>query len=126
VGEPVWVGLGTMLAVHDEQLAEHGGQPGVRDSGLLEAALARPRQRYAYGSATLPELAASLAYGLSRDHPFIDGNKRASLVAAELFLHLNGAQLVAADEEIVVTILRLAADELSEAELAAWIAAHTR
>jgi death-on-curing protein len=126
VGEPVWVGLGTMLAVHDEQLAEHGGQPGVRDSGLLEAALARPRQRYAYGSATLPELAASLAYGLSRDHPFIDGNKRASLVAAELFLHLNGAQLVAADEEIVVTFLRLAADELSEAELAAWIAAHTR
>jgi death on curing protein len=126
VREPVWVGLATMLAVHDEQLAEHGGQPGVRDSGLLEAALARPRQRYAYGSATMPELAASLAYGLSHNHPFIDGNKRASLVAAELFLHLNGAELVASDEECVVTFLKLAADELSEAELAAWIAAHTR
>ncbi len=124
--EPVWVGLGTILAVHDEQLAEHGGQAGVRDAGLLEAALARPRQRFAYGSASLPELAASLAYGLSRNHPFIDGNKRASLVAAELFLHLNGLELVATDEECVVTFLRLAADEISEAELAAWVAAHTR
>lgn len=124
--EPVWVGLETMLAVHDEQLAEHGGQSGVRDLGLLEAALARPRQRYAYASATLPELAASLAFGLARNHPFIDGNKRASLVAAELFLHLNGSELVASDEDCVMTFLKLAADELSEAELATWIAAHAR
>jgi len=126
MAEPVWVGMATMLAVHDEQLAEHGGQPGVRDTGLLEAALARPRQRFAYSLATLPELAASLAYGLSRNHPFIDGNKRASLVAAELFLQLNGMELIASDEELVVTFLKLAADELPETELAAWIAAHTR
>lgn len=126
MAEPVWVRLETILAVHDEQLAEHGGQPGVRDLGLLEGALARPRQRYAYGSAALPELAASLAFGIARNHPFIDGNKRASLVAAELFLHLNGAELHATDEDFVVTFLKLAADELSEAELSSWIAAHLR
>jgi death-on-curing protein len=120
------VQLDTLLAVHDEQLAEHGGQSGVRDLGLLEGALARRRQRYAYGSATLPELAASLAFGIARNHPFIDGNKRASLVAAELLLHLNGAELSASDEECVVTFLKLAADELSEEELAAWIARHLR
>jgi death-on-curing protein len=124
VAEPVWVRLETLLAVHDEQLAEHGGQPGVRDLGLLEGALARPRQRHAYGSASLPELAASLAFGIARNHPFIDGNKRASLVAAELFLHLNGAELCATDEDCVVTFLKLAADELSEAELSAWIGRH--
>lgn len=122
--EPHWIGLATVLAIHDEQLAEHGGESGVRDAGLLESALARPRQRFAYGSATLAELAASLAYGLCRNHPFIDGNKRTSLVVAELFLHVNAAELVASDEECVVTFLKLAAGELAEDALALWIAGH--
>ena len=117
--------MATVLAIHDEQLAEHGGESGVRDPGLLESALARPRHRFAYGSASLPELAASLAYGLCRNHPFIDGNKRTSLVVAELFLHINDAELVASDEECVVTFLKLAAGELSEEELAGWVARHS-
>ena len=124
--EPVWIGITTVLAVHDEQLAEHGGESGVRDPGLLESALARPRQRFAYGSATLPALGASLAFGLCRNHPFIDGNKRTSLVVLELFLHINGAELVASDEECVVTFVRLAAGDLTEDELAAWVARHAR
>ncbi len=123
--EPAWIGATTVLAVHDEQLAEHGGESGVRDQGLLQSALARPRQRFAYASASLPELGASLAYGLSRNHPFVDGNKRTSLVVAELFLHINGTDLVASDEDCVVTFLKLASGELSEAELTAWMAAHS-
>jgi death-on-curing protein len=126
VDEPVWIDLNTILAVHDEQLAEHGGEPGVRDQGLLESALARPRQSFAYATPSLEGLAASLAYGLSRNHPFIDGNKRTSLVAAELFLHLNGRELVASDEECVVTFLKLAAGELSAEALSDWITAHDR
>ena len=124
--EPVWIGVATVLAVHDEQLAEHGGESGVRDQTLLESALARPRQRFAYSSAALPELGASLAYGLCRNHPFIDGNKRTSLVVAELFLHINGTDLIASDEECVVVFLKLAAGELSEEQLAAWMAQHCR
>ena len=123
--EPVWIAVTTVLAVHDEQLAEHGGESGVRDQGLLESALARPRQRLAYGSASLPELGASLAYGLCRNHPFVDGNTRTSLVVAELFLHINGTDLVASDEECVVTFLKLASGELSEDQLATWVAAHS-
>lgn len=123
--EPAWIGATTVLAVHDEQLAEHGGESGVRDQGLLESALARPRQRFAYGSASMPELGSSLAYGLCRNHPFVDGNKRTSLVVAELFLHINGTDLIATDEDCVVTFLKLASGELSEAELAAWMAAHS-
>ena len=124
--EPHFIGMTMVLAIHDEQLAEHGGESGVRDTGLLESALARPRQRFAYGSASLPELAASLAYGLCRNHPFIDGNKRTSLVVAELFLHINGTELVASDEECVVTFLKLATGELPEEQLATWMAGHAR
>ena len=123
--EPTWLELATILAIHDEQLAEHGGDVGVRSLGLLESALARPRNRYVHGTTSLAELAASLAYALSRNHPFIDGNKRASLVAAELFLGLNGVDLDASDEECALTFLKLAAGEVSEAQLAAWIEMHT-
>ncbi len=122
--EPVWVTVSTVLAVHDEQLAEHGGLPGVRDLGLLESALARPRNAYSQGEHSLPVLAASLAFGIARNHPFIDGNKRTSLVAMELFLWLNGLELVASDESCVVTFLALAAGDLAEAALADWIRAH--
>jgi death-on-curing protein len=126
VKEPVWVELATLLAIHDEQLAEHGGESGIRDLGLLESALARPRQRQSYGGASLIELAASLAFGISRDHPFIDGNKRTSLVAAELFLDVNGIEFAAMDQDCVETFLALAAGELSEEQLAAWFNTHAR
>ena len=122
--EPVWVARDIVLAVHDEQLAEHGGQPGVRDMGLLESALARPRNQYAYGETSIARLAASYAFGLSRNHPFLDGNKRTSLVVAELFLALNGLELAVSDAECVTTFLALAAGDLTEEELAGWIGSH--
>lgn len=125
MAEPVWVDLAVVLAIHDEQLAEHGGQPGVRDRGLLESALARPRNQFSYGESSVTRLAASLAFGISRNHPFLDGNKRTSLVVAELFLMLNGMELVASDAECVTTFLALAAGDLSEDELTAWIADHS-
>ena len=124
--EPVWVDLSVVLAIHDEQLAEHGGASGVRDLGLLESALSRPKNRYAYESASIAVLAASYAHGIARNHPFLDGNKRTGFVVAELFLALNGLELFASDEASVVMWLGLATDEVSETELAAWIPAHCR
>ena len=124
MAEPVWIVRDVVLAVHDEQLAEHGGQPGVRDPGLLESALARPRNQYAYGETSIARLAASYAFGLSRNHPFLDGNKRTSLVVAELFLALNGLELAVSDAECVTTFLALAAGDLTEEELAGWIGSH--
>ena len=123
--EPVWIDLEVVLAVHDEQLAEHGGQPGVRDRGLLESAMARPQNQFAYGEQSIARLAASYAFGLSRNHPFLDGNKRTSLVVAELFLALNGSELTATDAECVTTFIRLAAGDLTEEQLADWIAGHS-
>ena len=125
MSEPIWIELEVVLAIHDEQLAEHGGQPGVRDQGLLESTLLRPRNQVAYGEAAIVKLAACYAFGLSRNHPFLDGNKRTSLVVAELFLLLNGLELTATNAACVTTFLQLAAGELSENELAEWIAAHT-
>ena len=122
---PVWIGREVVLAIHDEQLAEHGGQPGVRDRGLLESALARPQDQFAYGEHSIARLAASYAFGISRNRPFLDGNKRTSLVVAELFLELNGFELTATDAQCVTTFLQLAAGELTEEQLAEWIAAHS-
>jgi death on curing protein len=119
--EPVWVAPSVALAIYDEQIAEHGGQAGVRDAGLLDSALNRPRQRHHYAAAPIPALAASYAYGIVRNHPFLDGNKRTGLVVAELFLELNGWTLAASDAACVLTILKLAAGELTEAALADWI-----
>jgi death-on-curing protein len=121
VNEPVWLRLEAILAAHDEQLVEHGGGVGVRDRGLLESALARPENLYAYGEPSLPKLAAAYAFGIARNHPFVDGNKRTALVAAEAFLGLNGFDLTADDVEAVRIFLALAAGELSEEELAARI-----
>jgi death-on-curing protein len=125
VTEPVWIDLEVVLAIHDQQLAEHGGQADVRDRGLLESALSRPQNQFAYGEHALPRLAASYAFGISRNHPFLDGNKRASLVVAELFLVLNGLELTATDAEYVTTFLQLAAGDLTEEQLTQWIAGHT-
>lgn len=122
--EPVWIDLEVVLAIHDEQLAEHGGQVGVRDRGLIESAMARPRSQFAYGEQSIARLAASYAFGFSRNHPFLDGSKRTSLVVAELFLELNGFNLVATDAQCVTTFLKLAAGDLTEDQLAEWITAN--
>jgi len=126
VPEPIWVDITVVLAIHDEQLAEHDGASGVRDSGLLESALARPRNRYAYKKKPPAVLAASYAHGIASNHPFLDGNKRTSFVVTELFLALNGIALTATDEAATVAWLKLAAGEISEEELASWIAANSR
>lgn len=119
---PEWLSKAAILAIHDEQLAEHGGGTGVRDDGLLESALARPRNRFAYDAAVdLATLAAAYAFGLARNHPFIDGNKRTAFVAAELFLDLNGMVLAASDADCVLTMLRLAAGEIGEEAFADWL-----
>jgi death-on-curing protein len=124
----VWIEKALVLAIHDRQLAEHGGSAGVRDEGLLESALARPQQLYAYGDPApdLADLAAALAYGLARNHPFVDGNKRTAAVACETFLDLNGATLEADDLELYPRYLALAEGKLSERDFAAWLRLHTR
>ena len=122
---PEWLSKALVLAIHDEQLAEHGGGTGVRDDGLLESALARPRNRLAYDTAAdLASLAAAYAFGLARNHPFVDGNKRTAFVAAEVFLDLNGMVLAAGDEDCVLTMLRLAAGEIEEEAFADWLRAN--
>lgn len=115
-----WFAIETAIAAHGEQLAEHGGGEGIRDLGLLESAMARPRNLAGYGEPDAAALAAAYAYGIARDHPFVDGNKRLAVVIAETFAILNGYQLVASDAEVVVAFLALAAGELSEEEMADW------
>ncbi|HMN74178.1 MAG TPA: type II toxin-antitoxin system death-on-curing family toxin [Rhodoblastus sp.] len=115
-----------ILAVHEEQLAQHGGGVGLRDEGLLESALARPVNLAAYDpEADAAALAAAYAFGVARNHPFIDGNKRTAFVAMELFLMDNGFILVATDEDALMAMLRLAAGEAREEEYARWIKANT-
>jgi death-on-curing protein len=122
--EPVWLTAQVVEIIHLEQLAEHGGRRGIRDANALESAVARCQQRRTYDAdATLPELAAALCHGLVRDHPFVDGNKRVGFLAANTFLLLNGVELDVEEDEVVATIEGVAAGSLSEAELAAWIAA---
>lgn len=108
------------MAAHAEQLAEHGGGEGVRDASLLESAMARPQNLALYGDPDVAALAASYAYGIARNHPFVDGNKRTAAVVSETFLMLNGFLLDVTDAELVVTFIALAAGELSEEELADW------
>ena len=123
----VWLDRAVVLAVHDRQLAEHGGGAGVRDAGLLDSALGKPRQLEAYGEPPpdAAALAASYGYGISRNHPFIDGNKRTGFVAAELFLRLNGWELRADDASCVLTMLAVAAGDLPEEAFAAWLRTHS-
>jgi len=117
----IWVAEAVAKAAHAEQLAEHGGGEGVRDEGLLDSAMARPRNAAAYGEPDAAELAAAYAFGIARNHPFVDGNKRTAAVVSETFLALNGYRLEASDAELVVAFLALAAGELSEDELADWL-----
>jgi death-on-curing protein len=119
----VWLEKALVIAIHDRQVAEHGGLPGVRDEGLLESALGRPQQLHAYGDPPpdLADLAAALAFGLARNHPFSDGNKRTAAVCCETFLALNGATLEAGDAELLVQYLALAEGKLPEPEFAAWL-----
>lgn len=121
----VWIAPNTVQAVHEEQLREHGGAAGVRDPGLLDSALNRPQHLAAYGAPDVADLAAAYGFGLARNHPFIDGNKRTAFVAVELFLVLNGYQLLAPDSDCVLTMLALAAGEVTEADFAAGIRQHS-
>jgi death-on-curing protein len=121
----VWIEQDIVLAIHEEQVAEHGGSSGVRDLGLLESALARPRNLAAYGEPDIAFLAASYAFGLARNHPFIDGNKRTALVVAETFLVRNGYALAADDESCLRTFLALAGGEMTEDALGEWLCSVT-
>jgi len=120
----VWIEESIVWAVHEAQLAEHGGSAGVRDSGLLASALARPLNLVAYGASDIADCAAAYGFGIARNHPFIDGNKRTAFVCTELFLTLNGYELAADDLACVTIMLALAAGEIDEASFAAWLRAH--
>jgi len=127
VPEPKWVERLVVDAVHLDQLREHGGLAGVRDENALESALARPRQKWHYESTTaLTHLAAAYGFGLCRNHPYRDGNKRVAFVVMVVFLELNGLFFDADEAEVVTTLLALADGRLSEDELAAWLHVHTK
>ena len=117
----VWISELFAIAIHDRQLAEHGGPSGTRDNTLLQSALSKPQNLNAYGDPDLAELAASYAFGIARNHPFVDGNKRTAFVVCETFLALNGVELTANDVDCVLIMQDLAAGEITEAEFAAWV-----
>ena len=124
--EPIWVDEVDCRAFHDEMLVRNGGLPGIRDQGLLESALHRPRQLFVYGRPDLFDLAAAYALGIVKNHPFLDGNRRAGFMAAALFLEANGHRFEAPEEQVVLFTLRLAAGEVKEREYAAWLKASCR
>lgn len=115
------------VIAHDLQLAAHGGSSGIRDQGLLESALARPKNIWAYAESppSLPRLAAAYAFGISSNHPFVDGNKRTALVVSFAFLDVNGLEVIASQEDAFLTVLGLAAGEISEDQLSAWFERNT-
>jgi death-on-curing protein len=120
----VWIDPSVILAVHDEQIAEHGGSAGLRDAGLLESALARPLNLASYGKPDRADLAACYGVGIAKNHPFVDGNKRTAFVAVELFLTLNGWNLRASDADAVLVMLAVAAGKIDETGFAKWIRRH--
>ena len=124
----IWIEKPLAIAINERQLAEHGGSSGVGDESLLDSALARPQQRHSYGDPPpdLADLAASLAFGLARNHPLVDGNKRTAHVCYRVFLALNGADLVASDEDKYVAIMALAEGSLPEPEFATWLRQHIK
>jgi death-on-curing protein len=122
----LWLDPDVLRAVHEEQLAEHGGASGTRDGGLFESALARPENLVAYGEPDAADLAAAYGFGIARNHPFIDGNKRTAFVAVELFLDLNGLELTAGDTDCVLTMLAVAAGQMDEATFARWLREHSQ
>ncbi|WP_395823932.1 type II toxin-antitoxin system death-on-curing family toxin [Elstera sp.] len=124
--EPEWVLPSLVETIHQEQIDEHGGLAGVRDAGLLESALARPRQLFSFGDPDLCDLAAAYAFGIARNHPFLDGNKRTAFVVCELFLILNKVSLSADDETCIKTMLALASGSMTEQAYADWLRSVTR
>jgi death-on-curing protein len=122
----VWLDPDVLLAIHDEQIDEHGGAASLRDRGLFESALARPQNLAAYGNPDVSALAASYAFGLAKNHPFVDGNKRTAFVALELFLDLNGFELTANDVQCVLVTLSVASGAFSEDDLVEWIRKNSR
>jgi death-on-curing protein len=122
VAEPIWLTRRMVQAVHDQQIREHGGRHGVRDEGLIASALARPQNRWGYSQdVDLPELAAAYGFGLTKNHGFIDGNKRVGYMAMYVFLGTNGLEIEAPEEEVVILMTRVASGEWTEDELAAWL-----
>jgi death-on-curing protein len=126
MSEPLWLSLKLILAVQERVLAEHGGASGLRDPGLLESALERPRNRYAYEGADIVALAASYAFGLAKNHPFIDDNKRIAFMAAAIFLETNGYHLTASEVDATLAVLDLAAGEIDEVAFARWLGDNCR
>ena len=124
--EPEWLDLDIVLDFHAEQLALFGGADGIRDLGLLESALARPVNKFAYGKTNLAVLAAAYGFGIAQNHPFIDGNKRTALASLIVFLGLNGIEFDAPQEQTTAIVLSLAAGEIVEDIFARWIADHVR
>ena len=120
----LWISHQLILAIHDEQLREHGGGGGLRDQGLLESALARPLNRAGYGEPDIAELAALYALGIARNHPFVDGNKRTAFGAMVTFLSLNGMELEALESEAYLAALAMASGEMPEKDFIAWVRAH--
>jgi death-on-curing protein len=111
-----------VIAIHADQIMEHGGSPGLRDAGMLDSALSRPRNRFHYGAGNdLADLAASYGFGIARNHPFVDGNKRTAFLALYVFLGLNGRSIDAPEDEVVALVVALAAGDVTESELAGWI-----
>ena len=123
--EPKWLADDLLNAIHTELIREHGGSYGVRDEGLLDSALARPRQKWSDGETDLAILAAAYGFGLAKNHGYVDGNKRVAFVAMALFLRRNGLDLVASEPDAVVAMTDMAAGDLGEGDLAAWIRANT-
>jgi death on curing protein len=119
-----WIAKSALMLLHGESLAEHGGSEGLRDSGLLESALARPENLAAYGNPDFADLAASYGVGLAKNHPFVDGNKRAAFLAVGLFLFLNGYRLKASQAEATLVMLAVAGSDMIESEFAAWLREH--
>ena len=119
--DPVWLGEAVVLAMHGRLLAEHGGTQGLRDSNLLDSALARPKQNLAYGEPDISDLAAAYTSGIIRNHPFVDGNKRTAFMAAYVFLAINGLRLVATEVDAAQVVTLLAASEIDEATFSAWL-----
>jgi death-on-curing protein len=122
--EPGWLTVEFALAVHEAQLADHGGGSGTRDLGLLESAIARPQHSWSYGETDLVALAASYAFGVSRNHPFVDGNKRTGWVLARTFLLLNGKDFSGSDEDAISNMMALASGSLNETQFADWLRGH--
>ncbi len=120
----VWLSRQIVLALHDEQLATHGGAGGLRDAGLLDSALARPLNRAGYADPDVAELAALYAIAIARNHPFVDGNKRTAFAALVLFLSLNGLELEAPEVDAAITTLRMAAGDIPDADFISWVRAH--